>query len=138
MVAGLANDAFVRNIYPHSEPLQGVRVSKLPWAQLGAGAGAPELPWQEALGNEAPMLGVPMSILGGSGVVHRLMVNATPIVDGKSVVRGVIATFDDVTALHQMNEKLSTTIDELQRLQAVIFEKNQKLHIHASRDALTG
>jgi diguanylate cyclase (GGDEF)-like protein len=134
----LANDAFVKNIYPHSEPLHGIRVSKLPWAQLGTGAGAPELPWQTALRNEAPVLGVPMSILGGSGNVHRLMVNATPIVDGKSVVRGVIATFDDVTALHQMNEKLSTTIDELQRSQAVISEKNQELHILASRDALTG
>jgi hypothetical protein len=130
MVAGLADDAF---IYPHSEPLRGVKLSKLPWAQLGTGADAPELPWQEALRNEAPM-----SILGSSGVVHRLMVNATPVVDGKSVVRGVIATFDDVTALHQMNEKLSTTIDELQRLQAVISEKNKKLHIHASKDALTG
>lgn len=84
------------------------------------------------------MLGVPMSILDGAGVVHRLMVNATPIVDGQSVVRGVIATFDDVTALHQMNEKLSTTIDELQRSQAMISEKNQKLYILAYNDALTG
>jgi PAS domain-containing protein len=100
----LANNAFVKNIYPHSEPLHGIRVSKLPWAQLGTGEGAPDLSWQTALRNEAPVLGVPMSILDGLRVVHRLVVNATPIVDGKSVVRGVIATFNDVTALHQMNE----------------------------------
>ena len=134
----LANDAFVKNIYSDAGGLYGTKTSKLPWMQLST-VGAPAvLPWQHALRSEAPVLGTPMVIRGPSGLVHQLMVNATPIVDGKGVVRGAIATFDDVTELHQTNERLSNTIEQLHLSQTTISEQNKELLILASNDPLTG
>jgi diguanylate cyclase (GGDEF)-like protein len=54
------------------------------------------------------------------------------------VVRGLIATFDDVTVLHQTNEQLKLSIDQLHLSQRKISEQNQQLNILASSDPLTG
>ena len=134
----LANDAFVKNVYSDAGTLYGTKTSKLPWMQLST-IGAPEvLPWQQALRSEAPVLGTPMVIRGPTGSVHQLVVNSTPIVDGKGVVRGAIATFNDVTELHQTNERLSNTIEQLHLSQTKISEQNKELLILASNDPLTG
>ena len=50
--------------------------------------------------SDGPVLGIAMGIGNRAGQLRRLIVNATRIVDGRGIARGVIATFDDVTALH--------------------------------------
>ena len=134
----LANDAFVKKIHADTGRLYGTRTSKLPWMELSTVGAPAELPWQHALRSAAPVLGIPMVIRGPTGAVHQLMVNSTPIVDGKGVVRGAIATFDDVTELHQTNERLNSTIEQLHLSQAKISEQNKELLILASSDPLTG
>jgi diguanylate cyclase (GGDEF)-like protein len=88
--------------------------------------------------NEHSVLGMPLGIRNRDGESRRLLVNATRIVDGGGVVRGVIATFDDVTVLHQKNEQLNISIAQLQRSQAKISEQNKQLQFLASSDPLTG
>jgi diguanylate cyclase (GGDEF)-like protein len=50
----------------------------------------------------------------------------------------VIATFDDVTVLHEINEQLNLSNHQLHLSQAKISEQNQKLWQLASTDSLTG
>ena len=133
----LANDAFVKNIY-NGEALLGKDVNELPWAQPDTGSVVPEFPWQAALHHADPVLGTPMSLRHRSGDRRRLLVNSTRIVDGNGVVRGLIATFDDVTVLHETNEQLKLSIDQLNLSQHKISEQNQQLKILASSDPLTG
>jgi diguanylate cyclase (GGDEF)-like protein/PAS domain S-box-containing protein len=129
----LANDAFVRNIYK-GEALLGLKASELQWVQPAVET---EFPWQTALRNKDPVLGMPMTICDRSGEIRRLLVNATRIVDGKGVARGLIATFDDVTMMHRTNERLNLTIEQLNQSQLTISEQNRQLKILASSDPLT-
>jgi diguanylate cyclase (GGDEF)-like protein/PAS domain S-box-containing protein len=135
----LANNAFVRDLYQSSKSLVGVNAGTLPWSASGAAADAAgEFPWQTAMHVEQPLLGIPMAIRNPSGESRRLSVNATRIVDGRGIVRGVIATFDDVTLLHRANEQLNTSIQELHSSQVKISEQNRQLQLLASTDPLTG
>ena len=133
----LANDAFVRSIYK-GEALLGAKVSELPWVQPDIVSAVPEFPWRNALLRGDPVLGMPMTLRDRSGDVRRLLVNSTCIVDGKGAVRGLIATFDDVTILHRTNEQLNRSIELLNQSQQKISEQNQQLKILASSDPLTG
>lgn len=132
----LANDAFTKTILKSPESLLGVGIGELPWAHSGAAGG--EFPWQTAMRSDHSVLGVPLGIRSRAGDSRRLLVNATRIVDGEGIVRGVITTFDDVTLLHQKNEQLGITIAQLQSSQAMISEQNRQLQFLASSDPLTG
>jgi diguanylate cyclase (GGDEF)-like protein/PAS domain S-box-containing protein len=133
----LANDAFVKNLYQSSKSLLGVNAAALPWEASGAAAAA-EFPWQTAMHIEQPVLGIAMAIRNPTGDSRRLLVNATRIVDGRGIVRGVIATFNDVTLLHRANEQLNISIQQLHGSQARISEQNRQLQLLASSDPLTG
>ena len=134
----LANDAFDKKISPSADTVYGTRVSELPWMRSGGPLRAADLPWRVALRDQAPVLGVAMGIRGRSQTMQRLIVNATPVLDGKGTARGVMVTFNDVTALYRSNEQLNATVEELQRSQALISDQNRKLQILASCDPLTG
>jgi diguanylate cyclase (GGDEF)-like protein/PAS domain S-box-containing protein len=134
----LSNAAFTRNIHKTSQTLLGVNVGTLPWAPADAAISNSEFPWKTAMRIEKSVLGIPMAIHHHSGELRRLMVNATRIVDGRGAVRGVIATFDDVTMLHQTNELLNVSIERLHSSQAKLFQQNEKLQFLASCDPMTG
>jgi PAS domain S-box-containing protein len=133
----LANDTFVKSIYAIPEGLLGISASELPWLLADEGTQARELPWQAAMRDEKPVLGVPMGIHDRFGNQRRLLVNAMRILDERGEVRGVIATFDDVTVLHQTNEQLHISIDQLHISQLKISEQNQLLQRLATSDPLT-
>jgi diguanylate cyclase (GGDEF)-like protein len=118
--------------------LLGVNVGSLPWAPTDVAAPNNDFPWNTAMRIGQSVLGIPMAIQHRSGELRRLSVNATRIVDGRGAVRGVIATFDDVTALHQTNELLNVSIERLHGLNAKIFEQNRQLQFLASCDPMTG
>ena len=132
----LANDAFIKKLQPYPTAIEGALVSDLPWEFFSRSAHA-ELPWQTALRTAAPILGIEIGLCCGDRQLRRLSLNATPIVDGKNSVRGVIVTCDDMTAIHQVNSRLTETINELQNSQSKIFEQNERLRILASTDPLT-
>jgi diguanylate cyclase (GGDEF)-like protein len=135
----MANRAFVDKMLENSDPELGRSASDLPWLSPAAFPLAPnQLPWRIAMQTGQSVLGTAMGIRDSAGELQRLIVNATCIVDGKGVARGVIATFDDVTALHRTNEQLKTSIHQLHLSQAKISEQNEKLTQLASSDPLTG
>lgn len=134
----LANQAFVNKIHGGGKSLLGADVNGLPWALVEMAQTDGEAPWQTALRMATPVLDVPMAIHRHSGEVRRLSANATCIIDGSGHVRGVIATFDDVTLLHQTNELLNESMQRLHGSQARIFEQNRQLQFLASCDSMTG
>jgi diguanylate cyclase (GGDEF)-like protein/PAS domain S-box-containing protein len=135
----MANGAFSEMILGGTEPELGSSASDLPWLSSGFSRLAPDqLPWRIAMHGEHPVLGIAVGIRDRAGQLQRLIVNATRIVDGAGVARGVIATFDNVTALHQTNEQLNRSIRQLHLSQLKISEQNLKLQSLASSDPLTG
>lgn len=135
----MTNRAFSENILGRNQAQIGSDVSVLPWLSSAAAPLAPEqLPWHIAMHGDHPVVGIAMGIGNLAGELRRLIVNATPIKDGNGVARGVIATFDDVTALHVTNEQLSRSIRQLNYSQAMISEQNRELQLRASSDSLTG
>ena len=134
----LVNDAFEQNVHGKSDSLIGSDADELPWVLEGPAAPDTPLPWQTAMRDAKPVLGVPASIHSRvEGELH-LIINATPITEGGGVVRGAIVTFDDVSALHHTNEQLNSSINELHLSQIKIAEQNRQLQILASCDPLTG
>jgi diguanylate cyclase (GGDEF)-like protein len=134
----MANRAFSDKILEKVQLDLGSSVSDLPWLAAGSGPLAPDqMPWRIAAHSEHPVLGIAMGVHNRAGEL-RLMVNATRIVDGNGIARGVIATFDDVTALHTTNERLNQSIRQLNLSQARISEQNRELQLLASCDPLTG
>ena len=134
----LANNAFMSNIYSGLPSLLGSKANELPWVSSRSGSPVPDLPWRLAVHSEHPIIGMPLSIADNSGRLKQLTVNATRILDAKGAVRGLIATFDDVTVLHRTNEQLNLSIEQLNRSQLMISEQNEKLTALASSDPLTG
>ena len=68
----------------------------------------------------------------------KLVVNCAPISDPRGAVRGCVATFDDLTALHFANERLSDALAELRASRDEIAKKNVELEHMATHDVLTG
>ena len=135
----MTNRAFSEKILRSEQPQLGSDVGDLPWLSSAAAPLAPEqLPWRIAMHSDGQVLGIAMGIGNRTGQLRRLIVNATRIVDGRGITRGVIATFDDVTALHTTNEQLSLSIRQLNVSQARISEQNRELQLLASSDPLTG
>lgn len=135
----LANRAFKHNVLTGGELELGSPASGLPWLSSVAAPVAPsDLPWRVALEHEHPVLGAELSIRDAGGGMHRLVVNATRILDGSGTARGAIVTFTDVTALHETNMRLSASVEELRKAQRHISDQNLELQYLASRDPLTG
>ena len=135
----MANRAFADKMPKNFDPELGRSASDLPWlSQAAQPLAGDQLPWRIAMQTGHSVLGTAMGIRDSAGEMQRLIVNATCIVDGKGVARGVIATFDDVTAMHRTNEQLKASIHQLHLSQAKISEQNEKLTRLASSDPLTG
>jgi PAS domain S-box-containing protein len=129
----MANRAFSDKFVGHVQPEVGSSANDLPWLSSASSPLAPDqLPWRIAAYTERPVLGVIMGIRNRVGELRRLIVNANRIVDDNGRMRGVIATFDDITALHRSNEQLNQSIYQLRLSQAKISEQNEKLQLLAA------
>ena len=65
-------------------------------------------------------------------------VNATPICGDQKTVRGMLVTFDDVTAIEEKNTQLEHTVRQLNEAQERVKKQNEELRRMATRDGLTG
>jgi diguanylate cyclase (GGDEF)-like protein len=67
----------------------------------------------------------------------RLLVNSSPISDGTGRIRGCVVTFDNVTHLHELNDRLLQSMAEIARSKEEIEQKSEELRKLATRDPLT-
>lgn len=132
----LCNQAF-RRLHPDaSGEMMGKNLSQLPW--LTGNAEASERPWEGAMRSQAVVSGHRLTVTQPDGSESKVILNASPIQEGGSKMRGCIVTFSDMTELYRINEQLFSNLAELAATRAQIEEKNEELRILAMRDALTG
>jgi diguanylate cyclase (GGDEF)-like protein len=134
----LANSAF--RALPEDAPAEpvGKHLSELPWLAAGLPADAAEHPWMRAMQAGQPVMDCGIEVASSAETGKKLVVNCAPITDPRGAVRGCVATFDDLTALHMANERLSDALAELRRSRDEIAQKNVELEHMATHDVLTG
>jgi diguanylate cyclase (GGDEF)-like protein/PAS domain S-box-containing protein len=128
----LANRAF--RALPGAEEgldLVGKHLSDLTWLAAGLPSDSAEHPWTTAMRSGQPVMDFAIEVAPGRETRKKLAVNCAPISDPRGAVRGCVATFDDLTALHLANERLSDALGEIAR-------KNVELEHMATHDVLTG
>lgn len=133
----LANRSFAAKCGLDMEQLMGKPLMDLPWRQPSSGRSIEHFPWLNAMREGKSCIGVPMQLQGRDGLARTLMVNGSPILDGKGLCRGALATFDDVTQLEMKNSQLEEMLSMLKDSQDKVHEQNDQLRILASEDALT-
>ena len=135
----LANKAF-RQLHPEAAgDLNGRAIDRLGW--LGGGAqDSPAAPaaWWKTLRTAATVTAEPLTVHQPTGEPTRLLVSSAAITDLKGRARGCLITFDNVTAVHRVNEELRATLSELERSREHIEQQNDALKRLAQRDPMTG
>lgn len=136
----LANRAF-RELHPDADgELNGQPMDTMKWL-VGPGerdAAAPPMPWTETLRSGEPAANVPLELRLPEGAAKQLLISSAPVTDNKGRVRGCLVNFDNVTKVHEANEELKQTLNQLEESRAKIEAQNGELRRLASRDALTG
>ncbi|MFQ5643211.1 MAG: diguanylate cyclase [Thiogranum sp.] len=134
----LANKAYLRNSGRDEEAVQGTRISEWQWLRADNGQIAQDVPWMRALREGRRQTGVSLVLEDAAGGSRTFIINASLIEGRAGEVRGVFATFNDVTELENKNTKLEKALDQLQRSRNELQLKNQQLEVLATRDPLTG
>jgi diguanylate cyclase (GGDEF)-like protein len=128
----------LRSLHPGiTDDLIGTRAAALGWI-VGSLPPAPEPPWALAVRDNRPRLGYRLRVEATGAEPRELVMNCSPISDGSGRVRGCLASFSDVTELHQRTEHLRVALDELNASKREIERKNEELTLQAMRDPLTG
>ncbi len=138
----LANRAFLALVPPGGSALSGFAAASLPWLVASLPTDEP-LPWLQAVRENRPVTGLCLKIDTAAAGPRKLVLNCSPIDDGSGRdgsghVRGCLASFSDVTELHERTERLRVALDELNASQREIEAKNEELTRQATRDPLTG
>ena len=84
----------------------GRQADALPWISAHEATGW-EYPWETSLSDQAHLNGVMMHLKDGEGKRRSFMVNCTPIQGNEGEIRGVLASFEDVTQLEATQQELS-------------------------------
>lgn len=134
----LANRAFRALPGDEASDMIGKQLSQLSWLAGGLPSDAAGYPWTRAMHGGKPVIDYALEVTLPSETRKKLVVHCAPITDPRRVVRGCVATFDDLTAVHLANERLSETLAELNASRDEIAEKNIELEHLASHDSLTG
>ena len=134
----LANRAFRAMSGAETADLIGKRLSELAWLSAGLPAGKAKHPWMQAMETAAPLVDYAVEGSPAQGRRRKLVLNCAPIADQGGTVRGCIATFNDLTALHLANERLSEALGELHASRDEIQQKSIELEHMARHDPLTG
>ena len=133
---GHANDAFAQIVGGETQRLLGTSIFEYKWSQ-SSDFGTKELPWAQALKEQRPVCGVVVRLLPVDAPARKFIVNATPIVSDKNECRGVLVSFEDITAMENKKHELSQMVATLRQSRDEVERQNTKLNFLASYDQLT-
>jgi diguanylate cyclase (GGDEF)-like protein/PAS domain S-box-containing protein len=134
----LANRAFCALSPDRAADVVGRPLSSVAWLAAGLPADAAMHPWERAMQAGSPEMGCTLEVATADSGDAKVVVNCAPITDLRGAVRGCVATFADLTALHLANERLSAALAELSTSRDEIARKNVELERMANHDVLTG
>jgi len=135
----LTNRAFAR-IHPAAAKVDiGVPVKSLGWLTKNLGPRPEDWPWAIVARTHEKMEETLFEIpLGDDEPPCRVVLNASPILDGDGRYRACMVSLADVSMLHQTNEQLLSTIAALDESSEKIRQQNAELKRLATSDPLTG
>lgn len=102
----LANKTFQKITGQSVAELQGHNASDLPWKEVHTGEDVTEYPWNKSNIDGAIQKRLPLTLKDATGAERTFIVNSMPIMGANGERRGVLATFDDVTATEKGNTQL--------------------------------
>ena len=131
-----ANESFRNISASDSDNLLGRKLDDFGWIKDG-GNSESEMPWKQCLSNQERVSRQILSLQLEGSSTRKFAVNATPILNGEKSVRGVLVSFDDVTALENKNSELAKIIGSLRSSRDEVARQNERLNFLASYDPLT-
>ena len=133
----LANRALLGLAPPGERNLIGRKASDLEWLVAELGPDRAVHPWHRAARTHQAVAGQVIELARGSEGATRVVVNASPVLDAKNAVRGVIVSVDDVSALDQANAELRKALGDLRESQTALEARNEELKRLSEIDPLT-
>ncbi len=136
----LANQAFTNASGMPLGKLLGRKATEIPIAvgSQDEATAPPAVPWTKAVASGGLTRGIRVRLQGKTRDDQQVfVVNSTPIVGGDGRRRGMLATFDDVTAIEEKNMRLERMVRELDGVRQKIQRQNEELQLLATRDPLT-
>jgi len=130
----LSNKTFCEKVGLEEKKLLGKSAASLAWEVKKV---ENSYPWLDVVKNQQKVSSRPIIYKQGK-VKKTFMVNASPVEGEGEKIRGVICTFDDVTALEEKNAELVQAMEVIEKSKEEITQKNHELSILASTDSLTG
>ena len=123
----LTNDAFSQAVGKSVQALIGTDLGSLSWQSVASPKELSVHPWTQAIMDRQPQDNTPLLLNQVNGESRKFIVNAVPIMDDGSTVRGALVSFHDVTELDRANFQLKEANGELEASRAQILQKNQEL-----------
>lgn len=134
----LTNTAF-RSLCPDGGGVRvGQPLSTLAWLLPGLPQNPADHPWARTLADGQPVTGHTLALPEPGNTPRHLLVNTMPIQDGAGRVRGCVASFGDLSALHRSNQQLQQAMQALEQSRDEVQRQNQELQRLATSDPLTG
>jgi len=130
----LANAAFkkldstINNEYLYGKRIDEVQLTKGLATQLDKGSN----PWEQ------PFNDITFRTNNQDREILTLLASCAPVLDESQQSRGFLITLKNITELHETNQKLSETLQELKVSRAKLELNNEQLQEMAYRDSLTG
>jgi signal transduction histidine kinase len=125
----LANETFCRLTERPLPSLLGKSLSRVEWVQA---QGTPLVavykhPWERAIDQKLPQHGCRLGYWTEEKILRTFSVTSTPILDNRDVLRGVLASFHDVTEVDRANAQLRDAIVQLEQSRTQVLSQNQML-----------
>jgi diguanylate cyclase (GGDEF)-like protein/PAS domain S-box-containing protein len=130
-----ANKAFNRIVQKEFEEVIGTGIDQYHWSLENDEL--TEFPWNRSRKDRQPVIGEIVQAKINSAVVQKFMVSATPIFAAAGQFRGVLVSFEDVTALEAKKTELAKIIQTVRQSRDEVQRQNDQLHFLANYDALT-
>ncbi len=133
----MANHSFASFFNKTPQEMIGVKGSELGWKNITTNDQFKQLPWIKILREGREYESASLRLIDYQENEVKFSVNATPLMDNGSTIRGCLLTFDDITQLEEKNFELTHVIHKLKLANEVIKRKSKALEDLATRDPLT-
>ena len=133
----LVNSSFANQMSLTPDDLIGVDPSRLPWLKSDSDSGSSEMPWAAAIRLGTRLKDERLELQSPALGKRVFTTNVSPIMDGGGKQRGVLASFNDISELEQMNDGLRDTLKNLEAAHMEVRIKNEELLYLATIDPLT-
>lgn len=131
------NRAFEQIANVQQDAILGKNIDSLDWTQ-SEDFRSGKLPWSQCLLERKAVCGEILELSVVNRPRRKFMVNATPVMSDAGECRGVLVSFDDVTAMESKKQELSQMIKTLRQSRDEVERKNEQLNFLVSYDSLTG